>query len=144
MVKTEDLNFVDAFRELDGRQLAEVRERLVTGRYRGGQPIFHEGDPGLAMYFILEGSVQICRRTQQGTRQLIERIRSGQVFGEMAIVDGGPRSATALAVGETKLAVLGRKDFEALMETQPRVAALLLRRISRMLSLRLRRTNAML
>ena len=144
MLKCEQLESVDSFLDLDGQEMERIRTYLVSARYRGGETIFSEGDPGNAVYFILSGSAQVFRRTDRGTRRLLSRIRSSQVLGEMALLDGGPRSATATALGETHLAVLTRDSFHQLLETDPKVASLLLRRIARMLSLRLRQANAMI
>jgi CRP/FNR family cyclic AMP-dependent transcriptional regulator len=143
MLVTKEIEGIDTFRDLDGKELERVRKLLVSGKYRAGEVLFHEGDPGNAMYFVLSGSVQVYRRTDSGRRQLLARIRAGHVLGEMALVDGGPRSATAKALGETRVAKLSRSDFQSLLRYESHIAALILGRIARMVSLRLRQTNAM-
>jgi len=143
MVKPETLEGLDAFTELVGAARERVCSYLVAARYQAGETVFEEGEPGMAAFFITSGSAQVSRRTERGTQKLLSRIRAGQMLGEMALLDGGPRSARASSLGETVVLVLTREEFNRLLADDPHAAALILKRIARTLSLRLRQTNAM-
>jgi phosphoserine phosphatase RsbU/P len=83
-----------------------------------GHLIFNLGDTGFVMYFILDGEVAIT--TAEG--QIIDRLSAGQVFGEMALVDNQVRSATATAVIDSTLAIIGKKHFSNLAQQLPTFA----------------------
>lgn len=87
-----------------------------------GQVIFREGDPGDAMYAVLEGTVDIKYR-----ENLVEQIESGGIFGEMGLVDGQPRSADAIAGSDVKLARITEDRFMALSTYNPFFALSVLR-----------------
>lgn len=144
MITTEDIVRIDTFKDLDPRQRERVRGRLLERIYAAGDTVFAEGDPGDSVYFIVEGAVQVLRKTESGRPRLLAHIRDGWLVGEMAILDRGPRSATVLAVGKTRMACLRLVDFEALLSDDPVTASLMLRRVARMLSLRLRKTSSLI
>lgn len=93
------------------RNLLRDREPV---RYRAGQTIFKEGDTGAFMYIVAAGTVAIVIAGKP-----VERVGSGGMFGEMAIVDQSPRSAAALAETDCELMGLNRNDFLALVRTSP-------------------------
>lgn len=96
--------------------------------YTAGELIFSEGDPGEEMYVVLEGEVVI---TVQGEQ--FNRLKSGAVFGEMALVDDRPRSASATAVTACRLAALDRGRFMALVKESPEFAMNVMSTMSRRL-----------
>jgi CRP/FNR family transcriptional regulator len=89
---------------------------------RAGQIVFSEGDPGDAMYVVIQGLVQIYRDTTSG-RVVLAKIGAGQFFGEMALMRDQPRSATAVALTETALAAYQPDELEKLLDTRPAVGA---------------------
>ena len=101
--------------------------------FRRGETIFKEGDPADCMFTVVEGAVEIQLR---GT--VLEHITAGGVFGEMALIDGLPRSATAVAVADCSLAAINEKRFLRLIEVTPRFAL----QIMQLISERLRRTSS--
>jgi len=82
-----------------------------------GGVVFHEGEPGEEMYGIVRGSVQL-----QARGRLIATLGPDEVFGEMAVVDGSPRMATAVAATETELAAIDRHRFLFLVQETPMFA----------------------
>jgi CRP-like cAMP-binding protein len=88
-----------------------------TESYRSGATIFRAGDPGTVMYGVIEGAVEL----QKGL-SMIGTVGAGQVFGELAIIDGSPRRLTATAVGDTTLAAIDREQFLALVDRTPAFA----------------------
>ena len=94
----------------------------VTRSLAAGENLFHKGDPGNALYAVRRGQVQIATGTDDGRRLTLNLLGSGDVFGEIALLDGRPRTADALATEPTELFMVRRRDFLHLLETQPRVA----------------------
>ena len=104
-----------------------------------GQVIFHEGDGGFTMYVVTEGQVQV--QTGEGSKLVIlAELGPGEVLGEMALVTDEPRSATAVAVTETRLRAYQADELVRMLEENPGIAA----RIIQLMAERLRRTNRLL
>ena len=100
--------------------------------FRAGEAIFRGGDPGDCMFVLVEGEVDI-----QVGGTVVDHLMPGSVFGEMALIDGLPRSGTALASTDCKLAAISEKRFLRLIEQTPRFAL----QIMRVITERLRRTD---
>lgn len=98
--------------------------------YRNGQVIFEEGRPGKHMYVIVSGNVRIVKRTE-GEDAVIAGLGKGELFGEMALVDSLPRSASAIAVGdETSVVEIDHAQFAYLVGQQPAFALIVLKALS--------------
>jgi CRP-like cAMP-binding protein len=100
--------------------------------YSAGQTIFSQGDPGNQMFIVLDGTVDIVIRGKS-----IATLDSGNIFGEMALIDKNPRSATALAKTDVRLAAIDEERFMELVKENPRFAL----RIMSILAARLRRMD---
>jgi serine/threonine protein phosphatase PrpC/CRP-like cAMP-binding protein len=101
-----------------------------------GEVLFGEGETCDGLYGVLSGSVEIRRNGKA-----VQVFGPGEHLGEMSLVEGTPRLATARAVGTTVLAVLPRERFESLLKVAPRVSSRLLKNLVRILTWRLRATN---
>jgi CRP/FNR family cyclic AMP-dependent transcriptional regulator len=99
--------------------------------------IFHEGEEGAEMYVITQGRVEIRKATGPSAAKTLTTLQTGDLFGEMALIDRKPRSATAVAVEPTKLLVLNDKLFDRMLVSNPDFA----RRMIGILSDRIRRAN---
>jgi len=143
LIRPEDLVKVDALKDLSPQQRDSVGAILSVTTIPAGRVIFAEGEPGDAAYFILEGAAEVVREGEDGAACVLAQVRAGWIVGEMSLLDRGPRSATVTAVDKCRLAQLTRDDFETLVAEHPVIACLILRRLGRMLSLRLRRTSAL-
>jgi CRP/FNR family transcriptional regulator, cyclic AMP receptor protein len=132
------------FEKLSRRQMQQL-ERIVHRRtYRAGEVIFHAGDTGVAMYVILAGEVRIVVPGESKESQIeVSRLSSGELFGEMALLDTAPRSATAIAATPTEAAAIARPDWLDLINRQPTIGIALLLPLSRLLAARLRIANHM-
>ena len=108
-------------------QLSAVRT------YKAGEPVFLKGDPGTAMMAVLAGRVRICAYSSDGREVVLNVISPGEVFGEIAMIDGGERTADAFAMEETELLVLGRRDFMPVLARNPDVCIKLLELMCRRL-----------
>ena len=109
----------------------EVFRHVENGRrYAKGAVIFCEGEPGDVMYAVLEGEIEV----RVGER-VIERTGEGGVVGELALIDRGPRSATAVAATPCVLAAIDQKQFQYMVQQTPFFAL----QVMRVLAERLRR-----
>ena len=99
------------FASLKEEQLQSLPGKLQPRSYQRGEVIFHEDDPADHMHIIVEGRVKISIASEDGRERDIALFQSGDCFGEMALLDGSNRSATATAVDATETMVLLRQDF---------------------------------
>ena len=111
--------------------------------FKKGAAIFAEGDLDCSMALVLTGRIEIRKGHDASNPELVEldEIGPGQVFGEMAMLDGQPRSASARAKEDVLLAVLLEERYQDLCAGDPALALKLTRNIARVVSLRLRRTS---
>lgn len=114
------------FAGLDEGALERVAAGTRTRRFRRGEVIFHAGDPGDALFIIVSGEVKIALPSETGDEAIIASLRPGDVFGELALLDGAARSATASALAVTEAVVLPRDRFRELIATEPAVRDALL------------------
>lgn len=98
--------------------------------YPSGATVFLQGDPGDALYGIHHGQVRISIDSPGGVTRHLNLLGPGELFGEIALLDGGPRTATATIMEPTRLAVIGRRAFIDLLIAQPRLAIQLLALVS--------------
>ena len=126
------------FAGLPRRLLARLATRFFEKVYHPGDGVFEEGDPGRALFVVVEGEVEITRATPQGP-YVLNTLGPGLAFGELALIDDFPRSATARAATSTRLLILYKSDFDALMEGNARIAVVMMRNLSRRLAIYARR-----
>ncbi len=105
-----------------------------------GEVLFVAGDPGNAMYTVLEGSLKVAVISAEGSEQLLAILGPGQVVGEMALLDGVPRSATVQAIKTSTVARIDKADFDRFAEVNPAVY----RHMLQLVSQRLRQANDVL
>lgn len=110
------------FRHLDGQALEALAERAVLRRFRPGQPVFFQGDPGDAVFVLASGAVKLSFSSAQGDEVLLGVVRAPGTFGEVAAVDQGPRTASAEAVEDTQLVAVPCAALSEVMQTRPAVA----------------------
>jgi uncharacterized membrane protein len=139
-VTLEELRSVPLFASLDDDEAGTLRELLQVRDVERGTPIFRAGDVGDAMYLIESGRIRISVRDAEGNEVTLAELAQGDFFGEMAILDGQPRAADAVAIEATRLAVLLREDFIAFVQRNPGVAL----EMMAALTMRLRQTDEML
>jgi CRP/FNR family transcriptional regulator, cyclic AMP receptor protein len=107
------LNEVEHLRELNVEEKAALAEKIDLLRFSTTQSIFNYGDPGNALYILRSGEVEIYVRNDQGEKIVLETTKPGDIFGEIALLDGGARTAWAEALGEVEVLRLDREHFEA-------------------------------
>ena len=114
---TQALAASPLFQALPPERCALIARALLAGRYRKGQVIFQQGDDGDAMYLVEAGLVRISAESLDGQEAILTEVRPGETFGELALLDGAPRSATAMAVADTVTLRLPRPAFDELLDT---------------------------
>jgi CRP-like cAMP-binding protein len=122
----DSLARIPFFAGLDAPALERVAAGTRMRRFRRGEIIFHAGDPGDALFIIVSGEVKIALPSEEGDEAILATLRPGDVFGELALLDGAPRSATASALVATEVVLLPRDRFRELVATEPAVRDTLL------------------
>jgi CRP/FNR family transcriptional regulator, cyclic AMP receptor protein len=119
---------------MPSRFLKRLGDKVDEQRFMEGATIVRQGEPGDAFYVIVEGEAKV--KDQSG--RTLSRLIPGDFFGEISLMDGGPRTATVVAETNLTALALSRKDFAALLHSEPKVtvgllkhAATLLRRLER-------------
>ena len=108
------------FARVGADTLATCAASLRVRRYRRGDTIFHQGDPGDSLYIIESGAVKIVLPSPEGDEgAIIATLGRGDFFGELALLDGAPHSATAIASSPVSALILQQAVFTDLLETQP-------------------------
>ena len=118
------------FAGLDEAALGRVAAGMRSRRFRRGEVIFHLGDPGDALFVIVSGEVKISLPSETGDEAILATLGPGAVFGELALLDGAPRSASATAISAAETVVLPRDRFRELIATEPGVRDALLASIA--------------
>jgi CRP-like cAMP-binding protein len=134
------LKTVPFFDELTNWQLKKVSEIVFERGYDTGELIFEEGQPGAALFLIIEGRVSVEILKENFTAKLAV-LEKGAFFGEMALLDESPRSASARAMEPTKTLALYRNDLNRLIHGDPETACHIYRALARIVGDRLRSTN---
>lgn len=117
----ESLRQVPFLQSLTDCQLAQLVERGQRQSIAAGQVLFHKGDAGYCMYAILAGQVQIYLQDDHGHAVVLRVLETGEFFGEMALLDGGVRSASAVSLSPCELFILEREAFVDLLTTSPQL-----------------------
>ena len=114
------------FRDLADEVIGNIADMAVTRELAAGQLLFSKGDPGDALYGVMSGRIRISAGAPSGKEVVLNTIEAGQVFGEIALLDGRPRTADAVAAVNSELMRIRRRDFIRYMESEPRLATHLL------------------
>ena len=109
------LKAVPLFTGLTRRQLGKLLVKLFEKEYRTGEAIFREGDPGNALFIVLDGKVAITHAAD-GVEKSLATLSAGTYFGELALIDDQPRFASARADEDSVLLILYKSHFDQLIE----------------------------
>ena len=112
----ERVPLLAALTDSDRQALARSASRR---RYRRGDIIFQKDDPGHSLFIVARGSVRIYVPSTQGADLTLAVLGPGHFFGDLSLLDGRPRSASAAALGDTNVVILERSDFVAVIRTRP-------------------------
>jgi CRP/FNR family transcriptional regulator, cyclic AMP receptor protein len=125
------------FTGLDGRIVERLVPHALTRKVKRGTLLFRKGDAGSNLYAVCAGAVRVSAPSDQGKDAIFNLIVPGEIFGEIAFLDGGPRSADAVMIESGELMVIERRDFLPLLQDYPELAL----RLLELLCGRLRRTS---
>lgn len=132
------------FNDLEWQEIETLTNYMQAYHADRNVTLFHEGDSGDYMCLILDGQVDILKEASDAEERIVSSVDRGKTLGEMSMVDGEPRSATAITATPTTLAILTRSNFNRLTQEKPGLAVKILLKVARLLSQRLRRTSGIL
>ena len=138
------LKKVPIFQDLGRREFNKIESILHRRNWNADEGIINEGDPGVGMYIIVAGEVRITQVGEDGGQQQLATLTGGDFFGEQALLDESPRTASAYANETCRIIGLFRPDLLELIESNPRLGLKIVMRLSQMISVRLRHTNRLL
>lgn len=120
---------VPLFDDLSPRHLKRLAERMEEQRYMEGAPVVRYGEEGDTFYVIVEGEADVV--SPDG--RVVATLRPGEFFGEISLLDGGPRTASVVAATPLLMLALSRSAFRQMIEVEPRVAVGLLKHAAQLL-----------
>src|SRR5215510_3718732 len=109
----------ELFRSLNTIEIASLRRVTLERMFMAGQEIFREGDPGEGVYILRSGRVEISGRVSKTMRRVFTEIKPGGIFGEMAVIEHRPRSASAIAATDVVAYFIPRGEILGMMERSP-------------------------
>lgn len=139
-VDYEKLKEIQLFKNFDDKELEIVSRKIFEKQYKKDSTLFVEGMPGEILYIVIEGGVDIFKKTPKGEIK-VTSIGPGEIVGEMSLIDDEPRSASGRTNTDSKLIVITKKSFNEILESDPRIAAKICMSLLKIISKRLRLTD---
>ncbi|MCL4478709.1 MAG: Crp/Fnr family transcriptional regulator [Deltaproteobacteria bacterium] len=132
-MSNETIKCIDIFSEFTENELSKLSQHLTQRHVNKNATLFYQNDPGDALYFISKGEVRIYLIGLSGREITLAVFKDGQFFGEMSLLDGMPRSASAITTEDTDFLVLKRDNFIEVVKENPEIGIKLLEEMSRRL-----------
>jgi CRP/FNR family cyclic AMP-dependent transcriptional regulator len=120
--RADKLKEVPIFALLDDQEREALAERVDEEHFKAGTALFNHGEPGDAMYIVVAGAVEIFFKNDTGEKIVLETARAGDFFGEISLLDQGPRTASAHAVEDVHAIVIDRADLDEFIKARPAAA----------------------
>jgi CRP-like cAMP-binding protein len=139
--KKQFLRSLEIFKDLRDRELGYLVAALHSRTYREGEVVFVEGDIGRALFVLETGAVELTLPGTGEQPRVLYKLKPGDFFGEMALLESLPRTATATATEKTHLHLLYKSKLDSLLLSEPRIGVTIMSHLARLLSARLRRMN---
>ncbi len=140
IIKT--MRLVPLFADMNDSELREFEKLIHRRTFKANETIFWEGEPGVGMYIIQRGVILIFKHAPGEGREELATLRNGEFFGELALLDETPRSATAVAKEPSDIIGLFRPDLFELLERKPRLGNKFLFQLASIIGERLKNTNS--
>lgn len=121
------LSRISLFADLGEEDVRSIAQLAALRRYRAKETVVRQQDPGGELFAILEGHAKVVTSDAEGRDTALDIMGPGEVFGEIALLDGAPRSATIITLSDCEMLTLRQEHFEAFLEEHPRAAINLLR-----------------
>jgi len=128
------------FKNLGNKPFRTLIKLIHNRAYAANEYVFYQNDPGIALYVIIKGEILITEETD-GDRFDLATLARGDFFGELALLDQEKRSASAIAMKDSQIAVIFKPDLDEFVETYPKEGIKILRGISQIVATRLRNLN---
>jgi CRP-like cAMP-binding protein len=144
MAKPDDLTTflqrVPLFQGLNKRQLRQLAKRFVNRTYQAGEQIVTQGKGGAGMFTIVSGHAEAIVEAGDGEKNVVNTFTPNDFFGEIALLDDGPRTASVVANEDTECLVLSRPEFLAVLKNDADMGVV----VSQELARRLRKTTSLI
>jgi CRP-like cAMP-binding protein len=111
------------FRGLPSETIRQISALSIRRSYNNGAIVFSQADPGDALYGVITGKIRISASSRNGREVFLNIMEPGDTFGEIALLDGRPRTATASAIAPSALIIVTREHFLPLLEREPKLAS---------------------
>lgn len=121
------------FEDLDEAVLTQIAKAAKRRKWPAGVTLFQRGEAGDYLVALISGRIRISLSTSKGRELVLRHAEAGDIFGELALFDGAPRSADAVALVATDSFVLGRRDFDAIADREPSLRIAIIHYVCRML-----------
>jgi CRP-like cAMP-binding protein len=132
------------FNGFNDDELSIISDHMTLMELDKDDILFREGDSGEYVYFVVDGKVDVIKKTSRGINIVIATLSKGRSIGEMSVIDASPRSASVKALTKATLAKLGQRDLASILENYPEIGIKVLKGISRLLCKSLRKTSSQL
>ena len=139
--RAENLHQTGWAHDLNNSELEILANFMTAYELPAGTTIFREGDPGAFMLLVIDGSAKVLKEGDDDYDHVLAELYAGSALGEMTLIDGENRSASVITAKTTRILVLTSESFEKLGKRHPRIWGLVLAKIARQLSSRLRATS---
>lgn len=117
----EGLSRVAIFERLSAGEIDELGSIVKKRTLAPDTAVFFEGEPSDCLYMLLSGSVKAYATSEEGQERILKILEPGEIFGELAMLDGHPRSATVATLEPAEIASISRKDFQAFVASRPAI-----------------------
>lgn len=137
VIDAQSLSRIPLLQDVSLEALAQLSQSVRRRTYHRGEVIFHQGDPGDTLHLVRNGRVKVVLPAETGDEAVLAILGPGDCFGELALLDGGPRSASVVAMEQVETLVLGRQDFLTFFRSNMEAAVRLIVNLARII----RRSN---
>jgi len=137
----KSLKAIPIFSKLSKKDISLLITIIHNRNYLAGEYVFYQSDPGIGLYIIREGEVVIQRGGEENNVIPLATFTKGDFFGELALVDGEKRSASAVTKIDSRLAVIFKPDLDEFIDKFPKKGIKILQGISQIIAIRLRKLN---
>ncbi|MFA6004199.1 MAG: cyclic nucleotide-binding domain-containing protein [Elusimicrobiota bacterium] len=135
------LKSLELFKDLSYTELGHLAQSMHIRTYHEGEVLFMEGDIGRALFILESGRIELYKKSADGSDRKAYTIAPGDFFGEMALLEQLPRTATAKAVEKSRVYLLYRSKLDSILNYHPRIGVGIMSHLAQLLSARLRRAT---